>query len=157
MDSDDPFNISNFDFMALQKLKFDFYIGVSFMVAILSQKGVVQKSQISIFYSLYHCNPLMFQTISYVGTNSERLKYQKFTPSGSNEIEIRKKDLCSLYNSFVTCGDWSDPIIRLMSSLTFSEHTPTSGCISLPLRTHTQSSQVTFWTGIDPNKSNPVF
>ena len=36
--------------------------------------------------------PLIFQTINSVRSNSLSLKYQRFTPSGCKDIEVRKCD-----------------------------------------------------------------
>ena len=61
-------------------------------------------SQTLIFLSRYHCNPmlyrpLIFQTMNYVRSNNQNLKYQRFTSSDRKDVWIRH----SLYLYEIEC------------------------------------------------------
>ena len=57
-------------------------------------KGFESSPQSVIYQSHYLCNTmlynLLFQTINFVMSNNLSLKYQRYTPSGSKDIRIKK-------------------------------------------------------------------
>ena len=75
------------------------------------------------FKSIYLCNrcrrPLIFQTKNSAGLNSQTLKYQRSTPSGSKNLGIRKSEfdlLLFYFNIFSVINLSSDPSTKVVKS-----------------------------------------
>ena len=88
------------------------------------KKEIAFLPQAQIFFQLTLCNPMSFQTMNSVRLNIVSSKYQRFTPSGCTDIEIKKFDSKTSYikSNYQTVNQsLIQPIIYLLGCPTIDQ------------------------------------